>query len=98
MDEKTRISFELGTSMLYLPSRSVTAPVLVPFTTTVTPGKVSPLAWDVTVPETLIKGVSEDHAMLINIHCSPKLSNTSLAKFGHGKGLHFMCFGLTDND
>src|SRR5690606_9062356 len=96
MEEKTSMSLLLGTSITYLPSRSVVVPVLLPFITIVTPGKVSPLAWDVTVPDT-VTGMSSAHAILVTEHCSQKPSKISLATLNHGKGLHFIGIGFIKN-
>src|SRR5690606_30207451 len=52
-EEKSSTASSLGTSNEYLPFMSVMVPVVVPFTTTVTPGKALPFS-SVILPETLI--------------------------------------------
>ena len=51
-DEKLKIS-PTEALIVYLPSKSVSVPFVVPCTTTLTPGKVVPSNLDVTVPEIL---------------------------------------------
>jgi hypothetical protein len=52
MKEKIKVPPEPGTVILYDPSASVTEPVVLPFTTTLTPGKVEPSSAEVTLPDT----------------------------------------------
>src|SRR5687768_5908017 len=47
---KTSVAPEDGTEMEYLPSASVTAPMVVPFTNTLTPGRLEPSSVEVMVP------------------------------------------------
>ncbi len=49
--ENTNTASELGTVKVYLPSIFVIVPVVVPFTITVTPIKLSPSSADFTTPD-----------------------------------------------
>jgi hypothetical protein len=79
INENTRAPPEEGTESEYLPSASVTDPVVVPFTTTFTPGKADPSSVDETLP-------------VITRSCAQALSTKTNEK--HNSKNFFIGFGL----
>jgi hypothetical protein len=79
MKENTREELDEGIDNEYFPSESVTVPLVVPFTTTFTPGKDDPSSADVTLP-------------VITLSCAHTLSTKQNEK--HTSKNFFIGFGL----